>query len=79
MMAIDKRANWISDILIENSDLDDILFQKYGIYDSEICLKARKTEAMIEMNGKIWRLRKKYAKAIVEELMPKIQDSEASK
>ena len=79
MMAIDKRANWISDILIENSDLDDILFQKYGIYDSEICLKARKTVAMIEMNGKIWRLRKKYAKAIVEELMPKIQDSEASK
>jgi len=79
MMAIDKRANWISDILIENSDLDDIMFKKYGVYDNEICAKARNTEAMIEMNGKIWRLRKKYAKAIIDELMPGGQSSEKAK
>lgn len=69
MIAMDKKAGWISDIIIENSDLDEILFKKYGIYDHNIVSKARKTEAVQEMNSKIWRLRRKYAKAIVEELM----------
>jgi hypothetical protein len=69
MIAMDKRAGWISDIIIENNDLDEILFKKYGVYDDNIVSKARKTEAVQEMNSKIWRLRRKYAKAIVEELM----------
>lgn len=71
MIQIDTRAKWISDILIENSDFDDILFKKYGVYDSEVCDKARDTEAMMEMNSKIWRLRKKYAPVIVDEIMLK--------
>lgn len=69
LLKIDYRAQWISDILIENSDFDDVLFKKYGTYDSEICEKARNTEAMMEMNGKIWRLRKRYATLIVDEVM----------
>jgi hypothetical protein len=69
MIAMDKKAGWISDIIIENNDLDEILFKKYGVYDHNIVSKARKTEAVQEMNSKIWRLRRKYAKAIVEELM----------
>jgi hypothetical protein len=69
MIKIDHCANWISDILIENSDFDEIMFKKYGVYDSDICAKARETKAMMEMNSKIWRLRKKYAKTIVDELM----------
>jgi len=69
MIKIDGRANWISDILIENSDFDDVLFKKYGTYDPEICAKARNTEAIMEMNSKIWRLRKKYATVIVDEIM----------
>jgi hypothetical protein len=58
-----------ANIIIENNDLDEILFKKYGVYDDNIVSKARKTEAVQEMNSKIWRLRRKYAKAIVEELM----------
>ena len=69
MVQIDTRAKWISDILIENSDFDDILFKKYGVYDSEVTDKARNTDAMLEMNSKIWRLRKKYASVIVDEIM----------
>lgn len=69
MIKIDHRANWISDILIENSDFDEIMFKKYGVYDRDVCAKARNTEAMMEMNSKIWRLRKKYARTIVDELM----------
>jgi hypothetical protein len=69
MIKIDNRANWISDVLIENSDFDEILFKKYGVYDRDICNKARQTKAMLEMNSKIWRLRKKYARTIVDELM----------
>jgi len=69
MIAMDRKAGWISDIIIENNDLDEILFKKYGVYDHNIVSKARKTEAVQEMNTKIWKLRRKYAKAIVEELM----------
>jgi len=68
MMKIDERANWISDILIEQPDLDDVMFKRHGIYDHEIVEKARKTESMLELNQKIWRLRKKYSRAIVDEL-----------
>lgn len=71
MLKIDGKANWISDILIENSDFDDILFKKYGVYDSLICDKARKTDSMMELNSKIWRLRKRYASIIVNEIMTK--------
>jgi len=76
MVAMDRKAGWISDILIENSDLDDILFKKYGTYDHGIIHKARRTEAIQEMNEKIWRLRRKYAKAIVEELMEQKEEAE---
>lgn len=69
MVQIDTRAKWISDILIENSDFDDVMFKKYGVYDANITDKARDTKAMMEMNGKIWRLRKKYASVIVDEIM----------
>ena len=69
MVKIDDRANWISDILIENSDFDDVMFKKYGTYDDSVCDKARNTESFMEMNSKIWRLRKKYAGIIVDEIM----------
>lgn len=76
MVAMDKKAGWISDIIIENSDLDDIMFKKYGTYDHGVIHKARRTEAIQEMNQKIWRLRRKYAKAIVDELMAEKKASE---
>ena len=69
MLTMDKRAGWISDILIESPDLDEILFKKYNIYDDDIANKARETVAMQDFNGKIWRLRRKYSKLIVEEVM----------
>jgi len=45
-----------------------VMFKRHGVYDHQIIEKARKTEAMLELNQKIWRLRKKYARAIVDEL-----------
>lgn len=71
MIALDKRGSWISDILFESPDLEDIAFSKYGVYDGDITLKARNTKAMQEMNVKMWRLRKKYAKLIVDEIIAK--------
>lgn len=77
MMAIDAKANWISDILIEDSDIDNVLFKKYGIYEENVTAKARNTEALLEMNSKIWRLRKKYARAIADEIINGAQDDES--
>jgi hypothetical protein len=75
LMSIDKRGHWISDIIIENNDLDDILFKKYGVFDADAIKKARTTDAMAEMNQKIWKLRRKYAKLIADELMGRVPDN----
>lgn len=69
MMIMDKRAGWVSDIILENSDIDDILFKKHGIYDKHALAKARQSSAMGELNAKIWRLRRKYARLIAEEII----------
>lgn len=69
MISLDKKGEWISDILFESPDLENIAFTKYGIYDEQIAKKARYTKAMAEMNTKMWRLRKKYAKLIVDEIV----------
>jgi hypothetical protein len=69
MMVMDRKAGWISDIILENSDIDDILFKKYGVYDRHAIARARASSTMDEMNSKIWKLRRKYAKQIADELM----------
>lgn len=74
MMAMDKKADWISDIILEAPDLENIAFKKYGVYDPNISTKARQTKAIQELNTKLWRLRKKYAKLIVDEIMTEGED-----
>ena len=68
MLKIDETGGRISDILLEAPDLENAMFEKFGIYDPELTKKARDTRAMYEMNKKIWRLRKRYAKLIADEI-----------
>jgi hypothetical protein len=69
MMSIDRRGNWISDIILESHDIDDIVFKKYGVYDDEMIGKARQSASFSEMNEKIWKLRRRYAKLIADEIV----------
>jgi hypothetical protein len=69
MLAIDKRAGWISDIIIEDADIQDAMFNTHGVFDDKAIVKARVSEEMTELNKKIWRLRRKYAKLIAEEIV----------
>lgn len=69
MLAIDKRAGWISDIIIEDTDIHDALFDVHGVFDDEAIVKARMSNELTEMNRKIWRLRRKYAKLIAQEII----------
>ena len=55
--------------MLEDNDFDDVMFKTYGIYDHDLIKKARQTDAIMEMNKKIWRLRRKYSKIIVDEVM----------
>jgi|TARA_B110000263_G_scaffold221656_1_gene210253 hypothetical protein len=68
MLKIDETGGWISDILLEAPDLENAMFDKFGVFDPLVTHKARDTKAMYEMNKKIWRLRKRYAKLIVDEI-----------
>ena len=68
MLKIDETGGWISDILLEAPDLENAMFDKFGVFDPQVTAKARDTRAMYEMNKKIWRLRKRYAKLIVDEI-----------
>ena len=74
MLKIDEQANWISDIVLDSPDLDELMFKRHGTFDGELVKKARETEGMLELNRKIWRLRKKYARAIVDEIFEKEND-----
>lgn len=76
MMEIDRKANWISDIIFEQADFDNAMFSLHGTYDNRIVDKARNSESIIELNKKIWRLRKKYARSIVNEIMVEEEDDE---
>lgn len=69
MLAIDKRAGWISDILIEDADIQDAMFNAHGVFDDQAIVKARLSEELTELNKKIWRLRRKYARLIAEEII----------
>lgn len=75
MLKIDARANWVSDILIDGPELDDEMFKRHRLYDDDVLEKARGTSAMMEMNKKIWRLRRKYARLIVDEIVEGQQGS----
>lgn len=69
MMSMEKKSDWIADIILEAPDLDNIAFKKYGTFDYDLVSKARTTKAFKELNEKLWRLRRKYAKLIVDEIM----------
>jgi hypothetical protein len=77
MMSIDKRAGWISDILIEDADIHDALFNTHGVFDDDAILKARSSTQLVEMNRKIWRLRRKYAKLIAQEIVDESEEEES--
>ena len=68
MMAIDRRAGWISDIILEDADIHDALFKNHGIYDDRAIQKARDCGEIVELNKKIWRLRRKYSRLIADEI-----------
>jgi hypothetical protein len=74
MMQIDIKAGWISDIIFESSDFNNAMFKRHGIYDEKIVNKARSTDSLNELNQKIWRLRKKYANIIADEIALKDSD-----
>ena len=74
MLKIDEQANWISDIVIDTPDLDEVMFKRHGTFDMDLVAKARQTEGLLELNRKIWRLRKKYALMIVDEIFEKEND-----
>jgi len=74
MMQIDIRGGWISDIIFEASDFNNALLKKHGIYDDQIILKARSSSTMNEMNKKVWRLRRKYANIIADEIVSMNQE-----
>lgn len=78
MMAIDNRAGWISDILIEDTELHDALFNVHGVFDDDAIIKARMSKELVEMNRKIWRLRRKYAKLIAQEIVTGVDTGEST-
>lgn len=68
MIKIDSKAGWISDILLDAPELENAMFNKYGVFDVDLIHKARNSQSLIELNRKIFRLRKKYTKLIVDEI-----------
>ncbi len=68
MMAIDARGNWMTDIIVEASDIEDVLFKKYGVFATDALDMARDTDAMAELHKRLWSLRRRYVAKIADEL-----------
>lgn len=69
MVQIDNKAGWISDIIFDQADFNNAMFKRHGTFDNEIVEKARRSDRLIEMNQKIWRLRRRYANLIADEII----------
>jgi hypothetical protein len=69
MIAIDRRAGWISDIIIEDADIHEVLFKEHNTFDNDAIIKARMSDSVVELNKKLWRLRRKYARVIAQEIV----------
>ena len=65
---IDTAAGWVSDILLESSDIDDVLFREHGLYIDDSITLARKTNAMKKFQKSLWSSRKRYAKMMADEI-----------
>lgn len=65
---IDNTAGWVSDILLESSDIDDVLFEEHGIYVEESINLAKKTAAMKKFQKSLWASRRRYAKMMADEI-----------
>ena len=65
---IDANGGWISDILLESGDIDDVLFAQHGVYIQNSIDLARKTEAMKKFQRALWSARRRYAKMMAEEI-----------
>ncbi len=68
LSSIDATAGWITDILLESSDIDDILFKNYGIFKENSLELAKKTRAMEKFHKSMWLMRKRYAKLMASEI-----------
>lgn len=76
MVQIDNKAGWISDIIFDQADFNNAMFKRHGTFDNEVVEKARRSERLVEMNQKIWRLRRRYANLIADEIMSDIDPGE---
>lgn len=65
---IDTTAGWVSDILLESSDIDDVLFQEHGVYIENSIDLARKTNAMKKFQKSLWSSRRRYARMMADEI-----------
>jgi len=73
LSAIDVTAGWTSDILLESSDIDDVLFAEYGIFVENSISVAQKTVAMKKFQKSLWSSRRRYAKLMAAELFGNLQ------
>jgi len=54
--AIESQTGWALEIIGERSDIDNILLERYGIYDDDAWLKLKSSEAWIALSTDIFEL-----------------------
>lgn len=54
--AIERHTGWALEIIAEKSDIDNILFERYGVYDDDAWLKLKSSDAWIALSTEIFEL-----------------------
>ena len=54
--AIERHTGWALEIIAEKSDIDNILFERYGVYDDDAWLKLKSSDVWIALSTDIFEL-----------------------
>lgn len=69
MFAIDRNMGWASEIVANRSEVDNILFDRYGAFDQHIWYKVQDTKAWAKMHRQVYKMTRRYLAAAVDEVV----------
>lgn len=73
VFAIERHTGWHMEIVASKSDIDDALFNNYGLYDHRAWDKARNSESWTSMTYDVNYVARRYAREMVDEVAGVVQ------
>lgn len=67
--AADRAMGWSSEIVANRSEVDNLLFDKYGAFDDNLWTKVQQTKSWDKMHRQLYKMTRKYLASAVDEVV----------